>query len=85
MLKDDLEDPGGLAIIKLRLLFCLYQSININKVVNFLRNVVFCLSQVFINGLQIVSKFNFIYISFAFVLLIKWRPVMGGYEEKHNI
>ena len=35
-----------------------------------LRNVILRLSQVFVNGLQVVRKFNFTYIFFAFVLLI---------------
>lgn len=34
------------------------------------RNAILCLSQVLVNGLQIVKKFNFICISFAFVLHI---------------
>lgn len=44
-------------------------------VVGSLRNVTLCRSQVFVNGLQVVRIFNFICISFAFVLLIKMENV----------
>lgn len=69
--KEDSQDPGGLTIVKVGFHFASCETLKRRQlVVSFWRNAILCLSKVLGNGLQIVKKFNFILISFAFVLHI---------------
>lgn len=60
------EDPGGLALVKLSWFFPLAR--HDITIASFWRNVPLCLPQVFVNVLQVIRRFSFVYISFASVL-----------------
>ena len=62
--EEDLQDPGDVAIIKLRLLLAFSKTLTLRQLGVPKRNVLLCCFQVFVNGLQGVRKFNFINISF---------------------
>lgn len=65
-MKEDFHDPEGLAVVKLRLHFCLQQSVDFKTIGSSWRNARLCwLSEVFVTELQGVRKFNLIYVSFC--------------------